>query len=278
MHLKIRPITGVLGAEVEGVDLTKPLTGEDRNVVRKALSEHQVLVFRNQPITPQEQRDFATSLGQVTDSLLDSGGKSVPGILVIDATYAKKLNDEWHTDHSFMEYPPMAAMLHSVTLPSKGGDTLWISTAAAYEALSAPMRDMLDGLTARHDTVRMMRRFERSGKNFNLRMDHVPVHHPVVRVHPDTGRKGLYVNPLYTARIEDLSEAESDAILHFLYDFMQNPEFQLRVKWEPHTSVIWDEQLTVHYAMADYDEPRIMHRLLLDGGKPMGTHEYRAAA
>jgi taurine dioxygenase len=278
MQMKIKPITGVIGAEVEGFDLTSPMSKADNATLRTALSKYQVLVFRDQPITPQQQHDFGASFGPITVPKVDSGGLSAPGITVIEAEYATSMKPEWHADHSFSEKPPMAAMLHAVTLPPKGGDTVWINTAAAYEALSAPMRTMLDGLTAQHDTQRMLRRMAASGKTFNLKMDHVPVHHPVVRVHSDNGRKGLYVNPLYTSRINELGEAESDAMLQFLYEFMKNPEFQLRVRWSPHTTVIWDEELTIHSAIADYKEPRMMHRLMIDGSKPIGTRTFRQAA
>jgi taurine dioxygenase len=276
--LQFKPMTGVIGAEVEGVDLTKPLSREHEQALRKALGEYLVLVFRDQSITPQQQYDFATAFGPVAKGLVDPGNEPAPGITKIESNNAKNLTDEWHSDHTFVEVPPMAAMLHGVVMPKSGGDTLWVNTAAAYDELSAPMRDFLDGLTATHDTVRMMRRIRDAGKTFNYLMDEAPVTHPVVRVHPETGRKALFVCPSYTSRIKELTEAESEALLKFLYEHMKGPQFQLRLKWTPATTVIWDERATVHCAVGDYDEPRVVHRLMIDGTRPFGVHDLPIAA
>lgn len=276
--LRIKLLTGSIGAEIEGVDLTRPLKDGQREELRQALNQHQVLVFRDQPITPQQQFDFASSFGNVDTPLVDPGTAPVPGITVIESANAKRLTDEWHIDQTFVEVPPMAAMLHAVQLPSTGGDTLWANMAAAYDALSAPMRDFLDGLTAVHNTVRMKRRFVEQGKSFGYLMEDEDVMHPVVRVHPETGRKCLFVCSLYTARILELREDEGSALLQFLYQHMKSPEFQLRLHWEPHTSVLWDERSTAHIAVPDYDEPRRMHRLILKGTKPFGTRDIPLAA
>ncbi len=275
--LLVRRLGGVLGAEVEGLDLTRPMTAEQGAELRLLLNEHKVLVFRDQAITPRQQVDFAANFGKVHMPLVNPSIDTVPGITVIDSANAKGLTDEWHTDHTFTEVTPLAAMLHAVRIPSFGGDTLWADMCAAYDALSAPMREFLDGLAAQHDTVRMKRRIAEKNKKFDYLMGEDAVIHPVVRVHPETGRKALFVNPLYTARILGLREDESNALLAFLYQHIQSVEFQFRLTWRQHTTVIWDERSTIHYAMADYDEPRIMNRLMIEGTRPFGPRD-RAAA
>lgn len=269
--LRITPLNPTIGAEVEGIDVSQPISQAVGRKLREALGRHKVLVFRDQPMTPQQQYDLGASFGSVEKSLVDSGHAPTPGVMSIVSSQAKGLTAEWHTDHSFSEVPPMAALLHAVTLPSCGGDTVWSNTAAAYEALSAPMRAMLDNLTAAHTTERMMKLFKRHEKSFKLNIEKDSVTHPLVRVHPDTGEKALYICPLYTSHINELSEDESDALLSFLYRHMAKPEFQFRLIWAPNTSVIWDEATTIHYAAANYDEPRVMNRLIVEGSRPRGT-------
>jgi taurine dioxygenase len=277
-ELRITPLTGVIGAEIEGIEIASPLSSAQAQELRAALNEYQVLVFRDQPITPHEQHAFASSFGVVDTPLVDPGGAPAPGITIIQSSLAKSLTDVWHTDQPFVKEPPMAAMLHAVTLPSRGGDTCWTNMCAAYDALSAPMKAMLDGLTAVSNTVRMKRRTAEAGKSFGYLMADEDVIHPVVRVHPDTGRKALYVCSLYTARIVELKEAESRILLDFLFEHSQSVDFMLRLTWKPHTTVIWDERTTIHYAVGDYDEPRLMHRLILKGTAPVGVNAHAKAA
>jgi taurine dioxygenase len=269
MDIEIKPLAGALGAEIMGVDLAVAPSPALAARIRELLFEHQVLVFRDCPITPLQQRDFAAELGTVEQSLVQHGNLGVPGMIVVESSHAKGLTDEWHTDQPFVQSPPMAAMLHAIEVPSRGGDTLWANMAAAYDALSAPLRTMLDGLTATHNTVRMKRRIAEMGRNFGYSDDGQDHHHPVVRVHPVTGRKALYVCPLYTARIDGLTETESNSLLKLLYDHITSAPFQLRVGWTKGTTVMWDEASTIHYAIADYDEPRRMHRLILEGSEPI---------
>lgn len=269
MGIRIKPLAGALGTEIAGVDMTVRPDAELAATIRGLLFDHQVLVFRGAPITPRQQRDFAAELGPIDQSLVQHGDLGVPGLIVVESSHAKGLTDEWHTDQPFVRVPPMAAMLHAVEVPSRGGDTLWASMTAAYDALSAPVRDMLDTLTATHNTVRMKARIAARGRSFSYLDDGEEVTHPVVRIHPATGRKALYVCPLYTARINELNETESRAMLDFLHDHATRPQFQLRVRWTRGTTVMWDEQSTIHYAIADYDEPRRMHRLILEGSEPV---------
>jgi taurine dioxygenase len=266
----VKPMTGTFGAEIQDLDITRPLDDGKVTALRDALNEHRVLIFRDQPITPQEQRDFALNFGPIADGFMKVGNdEPVPGITVIESGNAKNLNDEWHTDQTIVDVPPLAAMLHAAILPSVGGDTIYADTVAAYEALSTPMRAFLDGLTATHSSEHIERRVAQQKKNFTF--DSLRSSHPVVRLIPETGRKSLFVNPKYTARIEGMTEAESNAVLGFLYRHMASAEFQLRIRWSPHMSVLWDERTTVHYAIPDYTEPRVMHRLMIEGSKPVGV-------
>lgn len=276
--LRITPISGVIGAEIDGVDLrATPPTGRIAEL-RDALNHHKVLVFRNQMITPQQLRDFAGHFGPIAPGLVNAQAEPAPGITVVNSQYSKKFTETWHTDHSFSECPPMAAMLHAVTVPKIGGDTMWADMEAAYAALSAPMRAFLDGLTCLHNADVLIRRFEEARINMAYTMEDRSFIHPVVRVHPETGKKSLFVNGFYTVRIVELEEEESRVLLDFLRRHTEQSRFQCRVKWEPETVVLWDERSTLHFAMPDYDEPRILNRLMIEGDKPIGAYEVPMAA
>ncbi|RYE53707.1 MAG: hypothetical protein EOP18_08685, partial [Rhizobiaceae bacterium] len=222
---------------------------------------------------------FASRFGPVAPGMVNAQDEPAPGITVVNSLYSKKFTDKWHTDHTWSECPPMAAMLHAIEVPSVGGDTLWANMAAAYEALSAPIQAMLDGLTATHSAEALMRIFADAKMNFSYSMDHsAATVHPVVRVHPDTGQKILFVNANFTTRILELGETESRAVLDFLFEHMRSTHFQCRVTWQRDTVVLWDERSTHHFAMPDYDEPRILHRLMIDGDKPISARRVPLAA
>ncbi len=277
-ELRITPISGVIGAEVGGVDLTGTPPADRIAELRQALNRHKVLVFRDQKITPQQFRDFAGHFGSIAPGLVNAQAEPAPGITVVNSQYSKKFTETWHTDHSFSECPPMAAMLHAVTVPSIGGDTMWADMEAAYDALSAPMRTFLDGLTCLHNADVLIRRFEEAKIDMAYTMEDRSFVHPVVRIHPETGRKSLFVNGFYTVRIVELDEAESRALLDFLRQHTEQNRFQCRVKWAPDTVVLWDERSTLHFAMPDYDEPRILNRLMIEGSRPVGANDLPLAA
>jgi alpha-ketoglutarate-dependent taurine dioxygenase len=277
-ELRIKPISGIIGAEIEGIDLARPLTAEQVATLRQALNHHQVLVFRDQKITPHQQRDFASNFGPIAPGLVNAQDEPAPGITVVNSLYSKPFTETWHTDHTFSECPPMAAMLHAVTVPRVGGDTMWANMVAAYEELSAPMKSFLDGLTCLHSAEPLLRRFDAAGMKFSYSMEERSFEHPIVRVHPETGKKSLFVNGFYTTRIVELGEAESRAVMDFLRQHSENNRYQCRVKWEPHMAVLWDERSTLHFAMPDYDEPRILNRLMIEGTRPIGVGELPLAA
>lgn len=277
--IESQPVAGALGAELKGLDLAGGLDDAAREAVLAALYEHKVIFLRRQSLTPEQQIDFSRRLGPVfTDHpaylpTLDGHRE----IVVLEGQDGGRAN-LWHSDVSISSKPPMGSVLYMKRCPAWGGDTMWADMTAAYDALSDRMKVYLDGLVAVHDlagTVRNVVR-ERSqqtkaptGAIPNL--DALPrATHPVVRTHPVTGRKILYVNPTFTAHIEGLPPAEGDAILAFLYQHQNQPEFQCRWRWQEGDLAVWDNRATHHYAVADYgDEPRTIHRVTLEGESPV---------
>ena len=269
-------LTPALGAIVAGVNLAEELPQTTIDRLAELLVLHQVLFFRNQPLTPQQQCRFAARFGALHIHPIYPLLPELPEIMVID-THSNFLpdNDNWHTDVTFTQTPPLAGILAAKQLPSVGGDTLWSSCLAAYEALSEPMKRLLEGLTAEHSVVKSFPP-GRWGADpaFKERYDravakHPPVNHPVVRTHPVSGRKALFVNEGFTTRINELSERESEALLAFLFAQAGRPEFIIRWQWQVDDLAFWDNRITQHYAVADYlPERRIMHRATVNGDRP----------
>ncbi|MBN9016722.1 MAG: taurine dioxygenase [Rhizobiales bacterium] len=277
VSLAVRPLAPALGAIVDGVDLARPLTPALVEALKAALVTHHVLFFEQQSVTPATQRAAAALFGDLHIHPIYPHVEDVPEIIVLD-TSANNLpdNDNWHTDVTFIQNPPLGALLAAKQLPPSGGDTSWSSTIAAYEALSLPLRTLLDGLTAVHDIQKSFP-FERWAVGGNedrwqeARRKNPPVIHPVVRVHPVTGRKGLFVNEGFTTRIVELSATESDAVLRLLFAHVAKPEFTIRWRWKEGDVAFWDNRLTQHYALADYlPHRRIMHRATILGDRPVG--------
>ena len=276
MAIQVTRVTPAIGALVEGIDLSQELRPADIDRLGELLVQHQVLFFRNQPLTPQQQVRFAAQFGTLHVHPIYPVLPELPEILVLD-THKDFLpdNDNWHTDVTFSETPPMAGILSAKQMPSSGGDTLWSSCSAAYEALSEPMRRMLDGLTAQHSVAKSFpaerwqgdpafkERYERAVAK------HPPVNHPVVRTHPVTGRKGLFVNGGFTTHINGLRPTESRVLLDFLDAHAARPEFTVRWRWQVDDVVFWDNRVTQHYAVADYlPERRVVYRATVNGDKP----------
>ena len=276
MSLHIQPLGPAIGALVTGIRLADPLTPEHREGLLAALLQHQVLFFEDQPITPEHQRDLAAHFGELHIHPIYPHVADVPEIIVLDTSTANLPdNDNWHTDVTFQRRPPMGALLSAKLLPPSGGDTLWASGVAAFEALSPRFQALLDGLTAEHDMLQSFpaHRFARTPEE-KLRWDaarvnNPPVVHPVVRTHPVTGRKGLFVNEGFTTRILELGAKESDAILSYLVTHIAKPEFTVRWRWKPNDFAFWDNRLTQHYATADYlPHRRVMNRATIVGDVP----------
>jgi taurine dioxygenase len=270
MGIVVRPLTAAIGAEVEGVDLGAPLDADTRATLHQAVLDHLVLFFQDQDITPSQQLAFAEHFAPIMLPVIDTQSTEVPGVTVLDQTDPRgQYTERWHTDSTFLEEPPWGAVLRAVQLPPVGGDTCWASMYAAYEQLSAPMRRFLDGLTAEHSTSILDAVLDKL-PNVVRRERKPPVRHPVVRVHPETGRKLLFVNANFTDRIVDLDEAESRMLLGFLFNHLGKPHFQVRYHWTPNAVALWDNRPTQHCAMPDYRERRLMYRCMMQGDRPVG--------
>ena len=277
MSLHITPLSPALGAIVGGVDLRQPLADADQRAIEQALLDHQVLFFRAQPIEPTQQAAFALRFGDLHIHPIYPNIPEQPEVLVLDTAVTDvRDNAIWHTDVTFLETPALGAVLAAKQLPAYGGDTLWASSSAAFEALSQPLQRLLDGLTASHDFTRSfpLERFgntpEALERYHEVQRKHPPVTHPVVRTHPVTGRKGLFVNEGFTTRINELEPAESDALLRFLFAHSTRPEFSIRWRWQENDVAFWDNRITQHYAVDDYRPARrVMHRATILGDKPV---------
>jgi taurine dioxygenase len=272
--LDIRPLAGALGAEIHGLDLTAPLTDADYATIRQLLVEHEVIFFRDQPVSPAQHKALAESFGPLQRHPAYATVEGYDEITILESTPEKPTKIEaWHSDMTFREHPPMVTVLRSEIIPEKGGDTLWSSMTAAYEGLSQPLRKMLDGLTAVHDFSHGFRESlaEPGGRErlAGAVADNPPVRHPVIRTHPESGRKVIFVNSLFTTHIEGLPPAESRAILAFLYEHVTTPEYTCRFKWQPDSIAIWDNRSTQHKPVNDYfPAHRRLQRSTVDGDRP----------
>jgi taurine dioxygenase len=276
MAIETINLTRGFGSIVSGVDLSEELPQSVVDRLSELLVERKVLLFRNQPLTPRSQRDFAARFGTLHIHPIYPVLPELPEILLLD-THADFLpdNDNWHTDVTFSKTPPLAGILAAKRIPSVGGDTLWSDCAAAYEALSAPLQRLLEGLTAQHSVAKSFpaERWQ-SDPAFKERYEravakHPPVNHPVVRTHPVSKRKGLFVNEGFTTHINELKSRESEALLRLLFAHAGQPEFTIRWRWAVDDLAFWDNRNTQHYAVSDYlPERRTMHRATVNGDQP----------
>ena len=270
---EVRPLTTAVGAEICGIDISRPLDDGDVDLVRRTLNRYAVVFFRDQWLTPDTQVAFARHFGEPTPAhpVLPSV-EGHPHVLRIDGRDDRAA--WWHTDVTFMQTPPMGSILSMDEVPSVGGDTLWVGTQAAYEGLAPAVRALCDQLIAlHHDPFFAADVAERGGMEWDGSKVEVlrPAIHPVVRTHPETGRNGLFVNPQFTQLIVGLSPLESAAVLDLLYRHLQKPEYQCRFHWEPGSVAFWDNRATLHYAVDDYGEGiRVAHRVTLRGSAPYG--------
>ena len=269
-ELSVRPLTAAIGAEIAGVDLRRPLADEAVAAVRQALLDHLVVFFRDQPLTDDEHLAFALRFGPLAVPPLATKYQDRPAVTVLDQVSPKGEGaDEWHSDNTFMDHPPLGSILRAVQLPPVGGDTCFASMYAAYEGLTPPMRTLVNGLHAVHDVTKPMRKAIAAGHTklglAEMQEKWPPVEHPVVVTHPETGRPALFVNRNSTTHLVGVSERENDALLPFLLDHVRSPEFQCRFHWEPDSIAFWDNRCVQHYAVADYEQRRVMRRVTIDG-------------
>lgn len=276
--LSIDPVTPHIGAEVSGVDLAQPLGNEGFAAIHDALVRHGVLFFHDQDLTPEAHKAFAARFGTLqVHPFAPNLGEDHPEIIVIEHGPKRPPDlNNWHTDVTFMAEPPLGSVLYARVMPGTGGDTLWASMYAAYDALSDRMQRFLSDLVAVHDFEHV---FGKSGRLYgnqdetkmkSERERHPPAEHPVIRTHPVTGRQGIFVNSAFTVRIKDMKSKESDALLAFLHEHVRQPEFQCRFRWRKNAVAFWDNRCTQHYAVADYfPQHRKMHRVTIDGDRPV---------
>lgn len=276
--LEILPVTAAIGAEVRGVDLaTAPDHPEVMARLEQALQDHLVLFFRDQhALEPVSHVRFAGWFGPFEHHAFAKHHPDHPDMTVLDQTTPETDGaNSWHSDSSFMEQPALGSVLRAVQLPPLGGDTCWASMYAAFDALSPRMQAMLDGLTALHDIIVPLEKAIAGGHSVSADLESIrrawpPMAHPVVRRHPVTGRRGLYVNNNFTTRIQGISKQESDVLLPFLLQHVARPDFQVRFRWAPGSVVMWDNRFTQHYAVPDYTgHRRIMHRVTITGERPV---------
>lgn len=250
-HWCVRRLAGALGAEVTGPDISNP-DDETINAISELLIRHQVIFLPGQSPSPQAHVDFGRCFGHLEGHPnLEADTSLPPEIFQLKASRGG-VADEWHTDLTFQDQPSIMSILHIVACPDFGGDTMWTSLYEAYDALSEPMKAMCDGLTALHDALP------------HNHPDQMAVH-PVVRVHPETGRKALYVNEHFTRRIVELNAEESEALLRFLTNWVKQPRFTVRYNWTPGSIGIWDNRCTQHFVLNDFEGERIIQRVTVVG-------------
>lgn len=273
--MKVKQIAGALGAEIEGVDLAGGVSAQLALDIRQVFLKHQVIFLRHQNLTPQQFLVFANAMGEPVEYPFVKGLEGFPHIIEVKKLAHEKVNfgGIWHSDTTYLDMPPMGSMLLSREVPPYGGDTLFASQYAAYEGLSETMQGLLNGLigissSAKADVSKTREdRIKTDGKD--AAPQEYRAEHPVVRTHPETGRKALYVNVAHTAGIKGMTDEESAPLLKFLFDHQVKPEFTCRFVWEPNTIAFWDNRCVQHNPVNDYHGfRRVMQRITLRGDEP----------
>jgi taurine dioxygenase len=278
----IRPLAPTCGAEVFGVDLVHA-SADAMESVNQALAGHGVLFFRDQKLTPEEQLEVTRRFGEILRVPYIKHLDEYPDIIAVlkeaDEQRISTFGGTWHSDFSFLEEPPSLTLLYALELPDVGGDTLWASQYAAYDALSEGMKRLLDPLRAIQTAWPHGTRGPGPGMAVSRSVAMVrndpsadrEIPQPVVRVHPVTGRRALFVNPVYTQYFEGMTGSESRPLLQFLFEHATRAEFTCRLRWAPGTLAVWDNRCLLHLAINDYDgSRRLLHRTTVAGERPVG--------
>lgn len=276
-HVTFTPLSGVVGAEASGFDLAEPLSPEQLTQLRQGFVDHGVLVFREQDLSPQAQIAFGQSLGELDYHPFVEMNRDHPELLDVITVPDDRVNfgGGWHCDVTFLPEPDLGSILYAVEVPAFGGDTLFASQVAAYDALSDTMKAMLEGLTAVHTAGPQyaeggLSTTSKAMVTHSADRAAESVEHPVVRTHPESGRKSLYVNQAFTTHIVGLKRPESRALLDFLFGHAVLERFTCRVRWEPRTLVMWDNRSVQHHALFDYaGQRRHMRRITVKGDRPV---------
>jgi taurine dioxygenase len=274
--MKIKRLSGALGAEIMGLDLTQTLSSDLTKEIREVFLKNSVIFLRNQPLTSQQFMNFATAMGEPIQYPFVKGFDDFPQIIEVKKLEHEKVNfgGVWHSDTTYLEKPPMGSMLLSKEIPPFGGDTLFACQYAAYESLSDTMQRLLNGLqgvnsSAKADVSKTREDRIKSDGNESLPKS-FSSSHPVVRTHPETGRKALFINTAHTTGIEGLTDKESASLLSFLFEHQVKPEFTCRWAWEPDALAFWDNRCAQHNPINDYHGfRRVLHRITLQGDKPV---------
>ena len=282
-QLDLAPVAGFIGAEVRGLDLSRPISDAVAGGLRAALGAHLVLFFREQDLGLADQKRVTEVFGPLTRVPYIEPCAEDPDVVAVlkeaEETGISVFGGDWHSDFSFLERPPGGSVLYGAEVPPFGGDTLWSSQVAAYETLPTDLKTMVEDRRAVHsgkpygvshapdETLAVTRSIRMTRGDPEADRERL---HPAVRRHPENGRRALFVNPIYTTRLEGLSEAESAPILARLYAHATRPEFTCRFRWAPGSLAVWDNRMTLHYAINDYDgHRRLMYRTTFEGERPV---------
>jgi taurine dioxygenase len=273
--IAVKRISGALGAEIDGVDLSRPLSADTAAEIRKAWLEHLVIFFRDQPLTPAQFMAFAECFGTPVEYPMVKGIEGFRKIIEVKKLEHERVNfgGVWHSDTAYLEIPPMASMLLAREIPPAGGDTLFANMYLAWDTLSGGMKDVLRTLkgvnsSAKADVTRTREDRIRTDGRGDAQKEY-EAEHPVARIHPETGRTALYVNTAHTVRFAGMTDEESAPLLDYLFQHQIRPEFTCRFVWQPGSIALWDNRCTQHYPVNDYHgHRRVMHRITLGGDKP----------
>jgi taurine dioxygenase len=266
--ITLKHLSPTIGTEVLGIDLREPLSTEMFSFLHAVFLDRKVIFFRDQFLTPEQHLDFGRRWGELEVIPFLKHDETYPELFTIRRGAERAYENAWHSDVSWRAEPSLGSILRALKVPEVGGDTLWCDMTAAYDALSPSMKSMLEGLNAVHSIEALSRYVDRETIEANLKL-FPPQEHPVVRTHPETGKKLIYVNVAHTRRIKGLSPQESQWLLGQLYRYADIPEFQCRFRWEAGSIAFWDNRSTQHYASADYHpQERFMDRVTVKGDRP----------
>lgn len=277
--IEVQPLTGTMGAEIHGVDLAQDLSNQTKSEIHQAFLDHLMIYFRGQTLTHHRHVEIASQFGKPAIYPFLKGLDEAPEVNVLHKTEDDTINfgGVWHSDTTYKECPDMGTLLYAREVPPAGGDTLFANMYLAYETLSDGMKAMLDGLVAVNNSDKSyaggraasLQKIDGMKQSLEDEIATLESEHPVVRTHPETGRKSLFVNGAHTLRFKDMTEAESKPLIDYLCAHAVRPEFTCRLRWQPKTLAIWDNRCTQHFAVNDYSgKRRLMHRVTIEGDRP----------